>query len=412
MDFCFRSTGLSTRLLSMECAAKAPDFQQLAAKAYAQRLRPLCMCCRPQGVEMYLAKVGGLFVAKRMPGSGSKHHIACHSFEAPATLSGLGEVLGGAIRTAPDDQGRIELRFEFTMSQRQQRGPASEVLACAGASGAEVTGDGSRLTLRGLLHYLWSEAGLHRWSPAMQGKRNWYVVRKYLMQAAQNKVARAGNLSQLLFVPEPFVLEDKEAIVCRRTAVLERTRAMKGKARHLMILAAEVKKIEEARFGKRLVAWHLHDCPFLLRRDVGERLVHRFANELEIWSVFPNTHLMVCATFGLVDSGVPVIEACTLMLADPHWLPFETTPEKMLLEQLVSQHRRFEKCLRYNLPTDQALASAVLTDTTAPVALHLEPADASPSAQGCGGQDDGGEIVRWNWLPSEEPMPALPQARA
>lgn len=400
------------RFGDIECGAKAADFQHLAAKAYAQRLRPLCMCRRPRGVEMYLARVGGLLVAKRMPGSGSKHHIACHSFEAPATLSGLGDVLGGAIRTAPDDQGRIELRFEFTMSQRQQRGPAGEAPAGAGASAAEVTGNGSRLTLRGLLHYLWSEAGLHRWSPAMQGKRNWYVARKYLMQAAQNKVARAGNLSQLLFVPEPFILEDKEAIVRRRAAIFERTRAAKGKARRLMILAAEVKKIEEAPFGKRLLAWHLHDCPFLLRRDVGERLVRRFANELEIWSAFPNTHLMVCATFGLVDSGVPMIEACTLMLADPHWLPVESTPDKMLLEQLVSQQRRFEKCLRYNLPSEHVLASAVLTDTPNPVALHVLGADALLPAQAGAGQDDSGGIGLWVWRHSEEPMPTLPPSRA
>src|ERR1035438_7984384 len=39
---------------------------------------------------------------------------------------------------------------------------------------------GTRLTLRGLLHYLWDESKLSHWTPEMEGKRSWFTVRSDL----------------------------------------------------------------------------------------------------------------------------------------------------------------------------------------------------------------------------------------
>ncbi|MBA5687221.1 DUF1173 family protein [Rugamonas apoptosis] len=391
-----------------DCPVNGADFQRLARDAYERHARPRCMCRSP-GIEMYIARVGGQFIVKRMPGTGSRHAMSCGSYEAPAALSGLGDVLGGAIRSLPDEDGTIHLRFEFTMTQRRPAAPAGE--ATPGGQAGQVASDGGRLSLRGLLHYLWSEAGLHRWSPAMHGKRNWFVVRKYLMMGAQNKVARAGLLGELLYVPEVFSVDAKDAIISRRIAFFERTRTGTGRARRLMILVAEVKKLEDARFGRRLVAWHLHDCPFYLRRDIGDRLVRRFAPELDLWSAYPETHLIACATFGIADSGVPAIEECSLMLADSHWLPFETTSERSLIERLVVQHRRFEKCLRYNLPADRPLASAVLSDTAEPVALYVRSGDSPSDEEAPSSPDDESGLREWFWHSGQETMPALPPPR-
>jgi len=47
---------------------------------------------------MYIAKVGNRYIVKRMPDTGQLHSPDCDSYEPPAELSGLGEVLGSAIK--------------------------------------------------------------------------------------------------------------------------------------------------------------------------------------------------------------------------------------------------------------------------------------------------------------------------
>jgi hypothetical protein len=43
----------------------------------------------------------------------------------------------------------------------------------------------------------------------MAGKRNWYVVRRQLLQAAHGCKARGDGLGNVLFVPETFRLDDR-----------------------------------------------------------------------------------------------------------------------------------------------------------------------------------------------------------
>ena len=79
-----------------------PDVQQLLAAAHTDRVRPLCMC-RPDGVAMYVAKIGpDKYVIKRMPDSGLEHSHRCGSYRPPEELSGLGQVRGSAITEEAD----------------------------------------------------------------------------------------------------------------------------------------------------------------------------------------------------------------------------------------------------------------------------------------------------------------------
>jgi len=50
---------------------------------------------------MYVARLGEGFIVKRMPDTGSHHAPDCPSYEPPAELSGLGQVLGSAITEDP-----------------------------------------------------------------------------------------------------------------------------------------------------------------------------------------------------------------------------------------------------------------------------------------------------------------------
>ena len=66
-----------------------PRFATVLGEVYGAKNRPLCVCREP-GVEMYIAKVLGRFLIKRMPDSGGNHAPSCDSYEPPLQLSGLG----------------------------------------------------------------------------------------------------------------------------------------------------------------------------------------------------------------------------------------------------------------------------------------------------------------------------------
>lgn len=386
-------------------AGDDPRFVALLREAHGVQPRPRCLC-RPEGVEMYVARLAHQFIIKRMPGSGSLHALHCKAYESPLELSGLGAVLGGAVRTDVND-GQTLLRLAFPLS-KATRFTSTAGGATLPAMRDEVSSEGSKLSLRGLLHYLWGEAGLHRWSPAMAGKRNWFVVRKYLLLASEDKRVRGQPLADLLFIPEGFTVEKKEEIAMRRAAQFARFAGSGARTEKLFLVIGEMKELAEARIGKKIILKHVPDQGFMLRPDIAQRFVGQFATELEFWNARPELHLLVCATCSMGQNGVASVETATVMLANEQWIPVEGQFDKTLVDHLVHAHRRFEKCLRYNLPVSEPLACAVLADRPEAVALYLLPAGAPDDLRDAlAAQQRDSAVAAWSWE-SAQAMPALP----
>src|SRR5215212_9879882 len=96
-------------------SAHDPHLTPALANAHRRRVRPLCLCREP-AASMYIARVAGQFIPKRMPGTGAHHDPGCESYEAPPELSGFGEVVGRAIQEDAD-AGVITLRLGFSLSR-------------------------------------------------------------------------------------------------------------------------------------------------------------------------------------------------------------------------------------------------------------------------------------------------------
>ena len=96
-------------------SANDPQLAPALANAHARRIRPLCLCREP-AAPMYVARVAGQFIPKRMPGTGAQHDPGCESYEAPPELSGFGEVAGRAIQEDVD-AGVTVLRLGFSLSR-------------------------------------------------------------------------------------------------------------------------------------------------------------------------------------------------------------------------------------------------------------------------------------------------------
>ena len=377
-----------------------PDVQQLLAAAHTDRIRPLCLC-QPDGVAMYVAKIGpDKFVIKRMPDAGLQHTHRCTSYLPPEALSGLGQVLGTAI-TEEADSGLTAIKLGFRMSKSERSAPEA---AGSGGMADSVAADPNRLTLRAVLHYLWQEADLATWTPGMADKRNWRIVSWYLRQAARGKFTNGKPLATRLYVPEPFTVEKKAEITARRLSVWTPMQ-QHGSAQQFMMLIGELKTIDPARFGHKLVIKHLPEAPLMIDDTLLARLNKRFSDELELWQTDEEGHLMVIATFSVGRAGLATAEEVSLVMTDRNWLPYESLADKLLLDTALAARRRFTKSLRYNLAPDKPMASLVFTDTETPAAAFLLTTDEH--------RDTVAEIATqtgtaaWSWVPGEE-MPALP----
>jgi hypothetical protein len=388
-------------------AMGAPGFADAIADAFEQRQRPRCLCQRGedgQGIEMYVARLMDGYIVKRMPNSGSQHASSCLSYEPPAESSGLGQVLGNAIVEDPAT-GETMLRLDFTLNK---------MLGCARTPPAGVechsaASDGTKLSLLGLLHYLWDQAELSRWHPGFAGKRHWATVRRHLLAAAAPMVARGDPLVRRLYLPETFSVEQQDAINARRLAQWTHALAQPGKVNQLKLLIGEVKQLLPARYGFKVVIKHLPDQAFSIRERLFRRMERRFATELALWGADDEIRLVIIATFCVTHAGLPCIENLSLMALTPEWLPISNSYEAHLVRTLVHRRRSFVKTLHYNMQTGTNLASALLTDTHEVVEMFIE-ADAEGQWNKASDRVPASSVtgVLWTWRPSQESLPRIP----
>ncbi|BBL60904.1 DUF1173 domain-containing protein [Methylomonas koyamae] len=392
------------RLDGIEFTEAHEEFQNILARAYANKQRPLCLCMA-DGVELYIAYAHERYWLKRMPNSGGHHHPGCESYEPPAELSGLGQVYGSAIKENLDT-GVTQLKFDFRLAPGKSRTPALASETDEAAKPTSIKASEAKLGLRGLLHYLWEQSGWQRWAPATESRRNWHGLRKALLGACAGKVAKAMPLDEIVFIPETFILERKDEISARTAKSL----ACSDNQNRFRMLIGELKEIKPARFGHKLVIKHLPEHPFYLNDQTYKRMVKQFDAELLLWRGIESSHLIVIATFSINQAGYAELDNLSLMNVSSQWIPFETADELALIEYLVAEGRSFSKCLRYNLSRTKPLASAVLVDIRMPLALYIARDGAGDeSADGIDGLIADSQTASYIWDPKQPGLPFEPQ---
>lgn len=378
--------------------------QEILARAHRTGKRIDCQCRTPWP-KMYVAAVNGRFIVKRMPETGAEHAPDCTSYMPPAELSGLAPLIGSAINEMPEEN-QTQLRVEFSLKKRRKPRAAPEPSDLAPAEAKETP---RKLTLTALLHYLWQDAGLATWYPAMGGKRYWGVVYKALTRASAGKVMSGKDLSRTLFVPDHFRAENIEAETERRNTFLAQFRISGGSMMPLGLIIAEYKQHEKTQFGARVMFLHMPGCPFFMDEDLLKRFENVFAGKINMISCVEKAHPVMIATFGIARGGYPVLNEIGLMPVTKHWIPFANLREVELITALVDQKRAFQKSLRFNLKPDVPIATAVLCEK-APRTTALFMADAPDNADQVAALcevAESGSFETWLWL-DDGPMPPLP----
>lgn len=318
---------------------------------------------------MYIARYQQFFV-KRLPDTGHQHHPSCPSYEPPPGQSGLGEVLGDAvIERGPD---RLEVRLDFPLTRRLGRPAAPGDPA---AVRTEVAAHRRRLGLRGVAHLLLQRAGFNRWSPRMQGKRNWYVVRRHLVAAAQEIETRSTRLADILLIPEPFSLDDAAAIAARRRHAMAVLLSPDADVQfRLMLVMSELKEFSATDVDHRIVLRHMPDCPLYMERKAGERFKKVFECEFEAWAHrrsveqagqadHAGMRFLFCGLIYAKREGLYFVDTATLVMLSSTWIPLDHPYEQVLVDELVRQERRFIKPLRFESKQGASFPNAVLLDT-------------------------------------------------
>ena len=382
--------------------------QQELAKMYASKKRPLCHCRNP-GLEMYIAKIDDHYIVKRMPDTGALHAPTCESYEPPPELSGLGEVLGSAIKETAD--GKTDLNFNFSMIRFESSRiivPKEDEDDLPSETKA-VKAPPNKLSLEAVLYYLWDQAGLNKWSPAMEGKRNWYSIYYPLVSALTGKQAKGASLAEKFYIPEPLRLEKKDEITRRRVTRFASAISKKTNQRPCLMLLGEVKSFGPSKYGSALVLKHSKEHSFYLGKQLSDRVQRKHRDNLALLETGAS-RLMTIGTFSVSTNGITTVEELTFVPVNANYIPFDSSLEQSLINSLTEKHRHFTKCLRYNLDLDTPIASVVLNDTEPQqTAMYILPPESS--ANYIAAQHrliEGSVLASWVWDVEKDFYPEIP----
>jgi hypothetical protein len=351
---------------------------------------------------MYIARVSHGYIVKRMPDTGHHHAPQCPSYEPSAESSALGCSEGNAISNDPETgTSTLKLGFALYRTPGRSLGPVSH------GKSASVSYAGPRLSLLGLLQYLWDQAELTRWHPGFAGKRTWATVRRHLLRAADRKFANGIALLDRLYVPETFSVDERNAINARRLALWQSAVDMPGRNIALMVLIGEAKEIAPTGSAFRVIVKHVPDQGFALPAVLHTRVAQRFERELMLWARNNDVRMLSIGTFDTGSTAGPHLHDLALMPVNRQWLPVEDEVCKHMVNRLVDDGRAFIKCLHDDPRPCGAEPCALLTDCIGPpLRLHLEADAAKGSAKRTGFA--ASDAHSWVWRYSKEPMPSLP----
>jgi len=389
-----------------EYDSASQDLQLALSRVHDIGPRPRCLC-QPGGVEMYVAR-HGRFMVKRMPDTGSLHHLACPSFEPQATQSGLGELVGDAV--LEPEPGQVELRVGFPWAHTFGTGSARGRGEAEAPS--EVAAPRRKMSLRAVAHYLFETAGFNRWAPAMRGRRHQGVLHKYLTDAAGGIVVKGERLARRLYVPEPFREATRVEVARRRQEKLAVLHPANNRW-PMALLIGQFKSVEPLATGMWVRIKHMPEVPLWVEKKVWARIARAFAPVLEAGAVdgAPPRQILVALIRARREQLYEIDTAC-LMLASEQWIPVDGVHELPLVDALVAQERRFIKPLRYDASAAGAFPNALLLDAGAtPVPLHVSSpflpfVEQKAKARALAAELRQGNTP-WVWS-STDPMPAFP----
>lgn len=309
------------------------------------------------------------FHLARFPETGAEHSEDCVYYGVDPSMSGLGSYRRGVVQEL--DDGAVKIKLKVGLQQRAAVAP--EDTDNSGPAAAKVATPRPRsgqasMTLLGLLHFLWTHAGMNAWAPGMEGKRNLGVVHHHLMRVAMATYAGRVRLSQNLVVATPSSSGQQAGQNKAKSldAITQR--------RRLVVIAPLALHQDGMDGSSVLPIAGFHGIPHLgLDDGIWASIERRFVRELDAWRA-GNPIIAVAQTDPPKSSAGNVrarVVDISLMQITRDWIPVDSGFEALIAEKLVAEKRRFEKPLRFDAGEDAVFPDFWLRDVSIPIPLEV-----------------------------------------
>lgn len=351
------------------------------------------------------------FCLARYPLSGEDHVNDCRFYAPNPTKSGMSGYQKSVIEEGPN--GVIKIRLEIGLKKR-----SASVAAPTHTSPTQNTGRNSKAAMRllGLLHFLWEEANLNTWWPAMKGKRNLGLINRKLNEAASQIVAARIPLDSVLLFPE----NQKDGV----WAATNQARVAKASAAETRLLAivplAYYSEERSKEMARSLKISGFYGIPSLdMPHGLWQRTCQRFPRAIAAWG--KQQRVMAIVELDLKKDGkyANVVDLA-LMPVTQNWIPFDSMYEFLIAEKLVAEERGFIKPLRFDADEDVVFPDFILRDTGQDTPMEVfgrtdEAYEARKAIKAAYYQKEFGSENWWHWNAARDPegmnIPPFPPSR-
>ncbi len=332
-------------------------------------VRCLCPGTGDKRLSIHSRSSSDRFHLARFPETGTEHSEDCVYYAADPAMSGLGSYRRGVVQEL--DDGATKIKLKVGLQQRPTAAPESADTTSPGKPKAPPSRSRSSqasMTLKGLLHFLWTQAALNTWSPGMEGKRNVGVVHHHVMRVAANTYAGRIRLAQNLIVATPTSAGQQAGY--NKAKTLDAV----GHRRRLVVVAPLAQHQEGMDGASLLPISAFHGIPQLtLDEGIWHALERSFGRELDAWRA-GNPVVAIVQTDPPKSSGgtvrAQVVDAA-LMHVTREWIPVDSGYEALIADQLVASKRRFEKPLRFDAGEDATFPDFWLKDMESAMPLEI-----------------------------------------
>lgn len=341
----------------------ATRWKSVLQKAH-KRAVVICLCSGSGERRLAVRHLSSndTFHLSRYPHSGEEHGLDCVYYSPNPNKSGLGAYSKGVIEETTDGDLKIKLALSLRKKDPPDGEPTAETARSLSPSGNPTK---PAMTLLGLLHLLWSEAGLNSWVPAMAGKRSVWLIHHRLIEAANRVLTTRLRIAEVLVVATSSANGQQPEENARKV-----TSAIKNTRRMLVVapLAAHTDEREECTAGYLAISG-FHGIPRLnIDKDIWANVRRRFKREVSAWSQGKKVIAVV-----QTDQPAKAFKADTfnadalniaLMVVSSEWIPVDSSYEAAIEAKLRDESRRFSKPLRFDSSEDVVFPDFWLTDVS------------------------------------------------
>lgn len=303
------------------------------------------------------------FCLAKYPLTGGEHGTDCRFYAPDPEKSGMSGYQKGVIEEGPN--GTIKIRLEIGLKKREPSEQAIPPEPAPVSTGPRNSKPAMRLL--GLLNYLWDEADLNSWWPAMKGKRDLGKINLWLDAAASQITAAKVKLNSVL------LLADNNPNGQWATKNRQRVEAAKKASTRLLAIVplAGYTPERDKEMASALKIVGFQGIPILdMYPGLWGRACKRFPRAITAWQ--NNQRIMAIAELDLKKDGkyANVVDVA-LMPVTANWIPFDSMFELTIADKLTNEDRGFLKPLRFDAGEDLVFPDFILRDTVVDTPLEV-----------------------------------------